>query len=81
MCIELKSNHDLTALADSVDYGSDFKLHKQQSVLLLKELALIMELSARSFMQKNGHFCLKSEELYDTSYTPLHSYVKLSIME
>ena len=42
--LQQTSTHVLTALMDFVDYQSNFKLHKNQSLLLLKALALSIEI-------------------------------------
>ena len=47
LCIKPTTCDDLTALMDWVDYRSNFKLHKQRSLLLQKSLAFIMEINAR----------------------------------
>ena len=44
LCIKPTTCDDLTTLMDLVDYRSNFKLHKQRSLLLQK---LIMEINAR----------------------------------
>ena len=62
LCIKPKTCDDLTALTDLVDYQSNFKLHKQRSLLLQKSLAFIMEINGRqlfsvSFLIKKVEKC------------------------
>ena len=42
MCIEPTTSHVLTALTDLVNYWSDFKLHKERSLLLLDAMLLML---------------------------------------
>ena len=52
------STHLLTTLTDLVNYQSDFKLHKQQSLFLLKAMCLMSESDACQLL---FHFCIKKQ--------------------
>ena len=74
LCIKPTTCDDLTALTDLVDYRSDFKLHKQRSLLLQKSLSFIMEINARqlfsvSFLIKKVGKCGAHVKCWETCAT------------